>query len=105
MHWGASTSMMSLFSLCSADGATFTRATTGATHNPGLFVWSGMAGGIRICRRRRPHHRCLRGHRWRHHERQLRVSLRLNRGISAVHVDDRGAPSGMRYTMRHQIVP
>jgi len=105
MHCGASTSMMSLFSLCSADGATFTRATTGATHNPGLFVWSGMAGGIQICNDDAPTTVACAGTGGDTMNVGSRVSLRLNRGISAVHVDDRGAPSGMRYTMRHQIVP
>ena len=90
-----------LFSLCSADGATFTRAIGAISFDPAMYLRSGLTGNEATCDDDAPGCTGTGGdlNQW-----GSRLSdVGVGRGIHAVFVDERTGGPGMMYTLHYVI--
>jgi hypothetical protein len=95
----------SVFSNCAADGATYTRQIGATGYDPVMVVWSGQTNAAVACNDDGPGTVNCRGTGGDTNNWGARIQATVPRGVATVIMDDRIAPSGLRYTLRHQIAP
>lgn len=92
-----------LFSLCTGDGATFSRAANGTVFDPALSTWLPQTGGLGVCNDDGPASFSCVGTGGDSAKYGSRLSTTSARGLNTVVVDERtgGTPSnhGMDYTL------
>jgi hypothetical protein len=95
----------SLFSLCAADGATYSRRIGATSYDPVMAVYAGQSGTPVQCNDDGPDGTNCRGTGTGADTLNFgsRISATIPRGINAVVVDERGQARGMTYTLRHAI--
>ncbi len=93
----------SLFSLCQSDGGTFVRASGTTTYDPTLYVYAGRTGTQVQCNDDGGSTYNCQGTGGDTLNFGPRISAPMERGVSAVLVDERLRANGLNYTLHYQI--